>query len=237
MSKKFGKNIEIIHEDAALLVVNKPSGLIVNRSKTTSEKTLQDYLEEYLEIDAHFSEGASEFVSRSGLGHRLDKGTSGVLVVAKTPAVLEEVMRQFRERKTSKVYNALVHGSFGDDKVEIQAPLGRNPRNRFKFAVVRGGKPAHTLVETLKVGERYSLLEVRPKTGRTHQIRVHLSALGYPVVGDKLYAPKNKLENDLRLFQRMMLHAHSITILHPVSQKSVTYTANLPEKFSLFEIE
>jgi len=234
--KKIANEIEIIHEDTDLLVLNKPSGLIVNRSKTTKEKTLQDYLDEYLDLphlikDWEESPELEIFVQRSGLAHRLDKGTSGVLLVGKTPKVLATLMDQFKQRELHKEYLALVHGKIKDQKIEIQAPLGRNPQSRFKFAIVEEGKPAKTVIELVKSKEGYTLVTAKPETGRTHQIRVHLAALNHPIAGDTRYCPRNFQEKDSREIVRLMLHARKITLIHPLSRKEVTYTAEIPQEF------
>ncbi len=236
--------IEIIHEDRGLLVLDKPTGMVVNRSQTTKEKTLQDYLDDYLGLESYdvtdkSSSGSNYkkvpieeiFHRRSGLVHRLDKGTSGVILTAKTPEVLKELMQQFKSRSIEKEYFALVHGKLKDPRVEIRAPIARNPRSRTKFAVVEGGKEAVTIVEMEKFKEKYSLVKVSPKTGRTHQIRVHLAALNHPVVGDLNYASKGTRKEDRKKFGRMMLHAYQIQFIHPMSSKKMTSVADLPSEF------
>lgn len=231
MPKMINGEIEIIYEDDALLVVDKPSGMIVNRSNTTREKTLQDFLDSYLNLETDSSKLGEVFTRRSGLAHRLDKGTSGVLLIAKNPLVLKKLMKQFKRRVVNKEYIVLVHGKLKDPLIEVKAPLGRNPQNRLKFAVVREGKPAETMFRKLNFRQKYSLVSAKPKTGRTHQIRVHLSALGHPVVGDTLYTPRSIREEDKEKFGRMMLHAHKIELIHPLSGKKVTYEANIPAEF------
>jgi len=236
MVKKIANEIEIIHEDESLLVLNKPSGIVVNRSKTAREKTLQDYLDEYLNLPQP-SEGTEDlteleiFEQRSGMAHRLDKGTSGVLLVGKSPRALSVLMSQFKERKIHKEYLALVHGKIRDKRIEIQAPLGRNPQSRIKFAVVEEGRSAKTVIENLKTVGDFTLVTVKPETGRTHQVRVHLAAINHPIVGDRLYCPKSFLEGDMKNVGRLMLHARKISFIHPVSSKEVTYTAEIPEEF------
>ena len=236
MRKKIANEIEIIHEDDSLLVLNKPSGLIVNRSKTAREKTLQDYLDGYLNLpqlvrDWEDTPEQEIFKQRSGLAHRLDKGTSGVLLVGKTPKALAVLMSQFKEREIHKEYLALTHGKIIDQKIEIQAPLGRNPQNRVKFAVVEEGKSSKTVIENLKVTGVFTLVLAKPETGRTHQVRVHLAAINHPVVGDRLYCPKSFLDIDMQNVGRLMLHARKTSFIHPVSFKKVTYTAEIPEEF------
>ncbi|MBD3366460.1 RluA family pseudouridine synthase [candidate division WWE3 bacterium] len=246
---KINDDIKIIHEDEALLVLDKPSGLIVNRSNTTKDKTLQDFLEDYLELfspdeasdNSEASNNSSEeptpqqiFTRRSGLAHRLDKGTSGIILVAKDPETLRYLMSQFKTRKVKKEYIALTHGKLKDPLIEVNAPIARNPKNRFKFAVVEGGKSAKTTFRLLNFKEKYSLVQAQPKTGRTHQIRVHLSALNHPVVGDKTYAPKSSYQEDKAQFGRLMLHAKQIEIYHPLSRKKVTYATQVPTEFQKY---
>ncbi len=230
--------IEIIHEDDAILVLNKPFGLIVNRSNTTKEPTLQDFLIEYLDIPAPSEEISSlsndpqdVFLLRSGMAHRLDKDTSGVILAAKTPESLQNLMSQFKNREVQKTYSALVHGKINDPIIDIDAPIGRNPKNRFRYAVLAEGKEAHTIVKMQKNSLDYSLVSVEPKTGRTHQIRVHLSAINHPIVGDVLYSPQSFQEKDAVNFGRLMLHASTITFSHPSNGEKVTFEVKIPSEF------
>ena len=232
------KDIEIIYEDSDLLVVNKPYGLVVNSSHTTKEETLQDFLAEYLKISlpdtlssSTSQDFADVFMVRMGMAHRLDKDTSGVLLVGKTPESLQNLMAQFKSREVGKNYIALTHGEIKNPLIDIQAPIGRNPKNRFRFAVTTEGKHAHTTIEVLKVSPGYTVVSVSPKTGRTHQIRVHLGAINHPVVGDVLYAPRGLLEADQTKFGRLMLHARSIQCLHPTTGEKVTFEATIPSEF------
>lgn len=226
--------IDIIYEDDFILVVNKPSGLVVNRSNTYKGKTLQDFLEEKYD----FSGGEeSEFKNRSGIVHRLDKDTSGCLVVAKDVETFLELQRQFKERKVEKEYIALVNGRVGEESLEIEAPIGRSLSNPLKLSVLSSGKPALTKIQKIKdieVNENlYTLLKVSPKTGRTHQIRVHLSAFNHPVVCDSVYCSKKVLEMNQNAFSRLMLHARFLNIFHPKTQKIMSFEAPLPKAFQL----
>lgn len=230
------KEIEKIFEDDNILVVSKPIGLVVNRSNTYKDVTLQDTLEKhYPEIFEGVKD--EEFISRSGIVHRLDKDTSGVIIVAKNPESFYFLQKQFKKRKTYKEYVVITHGEIEDEIVEIDAPLGRNPRNPLKVAIVSSGRPAYTKIEVKEVckieGKFYTLGTVFPKTGRTHQIRVHLSAIGHPVVGDRIYCPKNLLENDLEAFGRMMLHARILGIISPSDQKFHYFESPLPKEFKI----
>jgi 23S rRNA pseudouridine1911/1915/1917 synthase len=202
----------IIYEDEAILVIDKPAGLVVNRSET-SKNTLQDWAEK-----------------RSGmLVHRLDKETSGVMVIAKTPAALAVLQRQFKDRRVVKTYVALVYGKLVPAEGIIAVPIGRSRRNRAKFAVVPGGRPAETAYRVMRYKGSYTLLQLRPKTGRTHQLRVHLSYFGHPVVGDKRYAGSKQRQG----WSRHLLHAAGLSLIHPVTGKRMEWQAALPAEFKL----
>jgi 23S rRNA pseudouridine1911/1915/1917 synthase len=237
MEKEINKNnVEIIYEDDNILVLNKPSGLVVNRSNTSVGETLQDILErDYLPNLK--DETDEEYKSRSGLVHRLDKDTSGVIVVAKNVESFYFLQKQFKERNVTKEYVALVRGRVEENDMEIDAPLARNPNSPLKYAIVSTGKPALTRIEKIKeikVGEiYYTFLKVMPKTGRTHQIRVHLSAIGHSIAGDVIYCANNLLEIDLKLFSRLMLHARILGFLNPKTLKFQRFEAPLPKDFQL----
>ena len=257
------KELEKIYEDENMVVINKPSGLVVNRSNTSVGRTLQDILdEEYFsksevsekiknekgvatrdkskvgfesEEAAENEKQKEEFINRSGIVHRLDKGTSGVLLVAKNLESFIFFQKQFKERNVYKEYVALVHGRVEEELLEINAPLARSPNSPLKYAVVSTGKPAITKIEKIKGvkvdGLDYTLLKILPKTGRTHQIRVHLSAIGHPIVGDTTYCANNLLENDLKAFVRLMLHARLLGFLNPKTKKFQKFEAPLPKIF------
>ena len=229
------KEIEIIFEDENILVLNKPSGLVVNRSNTYKDLTLQDILDaKYFKKCDVIDE---EFIKRSGVVHRLDKDTSGVIVVAKNLDPFYFLQKQFKERRTFKEYIAISHGRVGDEIIEIDAPIARNPKNPLKIAVVSDGKSAFTKVEKVKVFNKentdYTFCKVFPKTGRTHQIRAHLSAVGHPVAGDTIYCAKNLLETDEKIFGRMMLHAHFLGFFNPKTHKFQRFEALLPKEFQI----
>jgi 23S rRNA pseudouridine1911/1915/1917 synthase len=230
------KEIEKIFEDENILVVSKPTGLVVNRSNTYKEVTLQDIFEkDYPDVFNNVQD--EEFISRSGIVHRLDKDTSGVIIIAKNPESFYFLQKQFKDRKTYKEYIVIVHGEIKDEMVEINAPLDRNPRRPLKRAVVSSGRPAVTQVEPQNTFKKDNLLftiaKVFPKTGRTHQIRVHMSAIGHPVVGDKIYCANNLLEKDIELFGRMMLHARILGIKNPTDEKFRRFESPLPKEFKI----
>ncbi len=252
--------LNVIFEDESLLVLAKPAGQIVNRAETTQgEVTLQDELEDYLselltayrkqqEKAVSRSPLAVSFLGRSGIVHRLDKETSGILVVAKTPEAFENLQAQFKARRVDKEYLTLVHGKT-DGEGKIHAPIARHPRLRWRFAVVNGGRESLTEYrrETLLTdGEEmdgrlrrpsnrriepalYSYLRVRPFTGRTHQIRVHLKHIGHPVVSDPLYLSSKLLKQDLSFCPRLFLHATSLAFTHPKTGARMRFDADLPE--------
>ncbi len=247
-----------IFEDDDIFIINKPIGLTVNRSETTKEvNTLFDQIEQ----TATWSLVTDnlEFNNRCGVVHRLDKGTSGLLIIAKNPDSFVNLQSQFKAREVKKEYLALVHGVFdeGEATFTVDAPIGRNPKNRFRNAVVASGRSAVTKFEIVKLStntlggsgdptptirnrigsersERSTLVHAYPQTGRTHQIRVHLTALNHPICGDQLYCPQNLykeyslLLEDSHIEPRMFLHAASITFCHPATLSQMNLSAPLP---------
>jgi len=217
---------KIIFEDNELLVVNKPSGMVVNRANTTKNPTLQDWLEEYLKLKDDGIGG------RAGIVHRLDKPTSGILIVAKTTHAFENLQKQFKKRQIKKNYQCLVHGKIDIKKGEITVPVGRLPWNRERFGVLPGGRSAETHYEVINYyknnKDTFSLVDVFPKTGRTHQIRIHMKYLGYSLVADDFYAGRKTSRDDKVWCPRLFLHAQSITFTHPKTNKQLTFQAKLP---------
>lgn len=206
----------ILCEDDVLLVVDKPAGMVVHPAPGHASGTLVNALLAYRQ-----ELGSLE---RAGIVHRLDRYTSGLILVAKTETTRQALQHQFRHRRVHKVYLALVEGHLTPNEGRVEAPLGRDPQHRQKMAVVTGGRPATTMYHVREHYEKYTLLEVRPETGRTHQIRVHLSAIGYPVVGDHTYGrPSSPLG-----LHRYFLHAWRLGFTHPSRKEWVELTANLP---------
>jgi len=231
-------NPQIIFEDEFLLVIDKPSGVTVNKSETVKdEPTVQSFLERKLQREISL-EPNTEFAKRAGFVHRLDKETSGILLVAKNQKTLENLQKQFKERTTVKKYLCLVHGLVVPEKGTINAPVDRLPWNRTHFGVFPGGKEALTdyKVETQYVAslpnQKFSLLEVTPHTGRTHQIRVHLKYLGHPVVGDELYAGRKTARDDRKFCAHQFLHAAYIKFTHPDNGKLIEFFSPLPPDLS-----
>ena len=222
--------LDIIHEDESLIVVNKAAGLVVHPAAGIQTGTLANALAFHFD---RLSTNAGAI--RPGIVHRIDKDTSGLLVVAKTEAAHENLADQFRDRTVFKSYLALVHGVVEQDSGRIEQPLARDPRNRTRIAIVRGGRSALTLYRVRKRYDRFTLLSVEIKTGRTHQIRVHLASLKHPVVGDEVYGggrdnsvrdPKLKVE--IRKLGRHFLHAAELGFRHPVSGAELHFQSPLP---------
>ena len=211
--------LDVICEDAHLLVVNKPAGMVVHPAPGHPDGTLVNALL------AHYPPIADVGPrDRAGIVHRLDKDTSGTLVVAKSESVLEALQRQFRNREVEKTYLALVNGQVQPPEGVIEVPIGRDPTDRQRMAPVPGGKYARTRYRVVHRFRRHTLLEAHPYTGRTHQIRVHLSWLGHPVVGDADYGSRRQ-----RLLEdRHFLHASRLRFAHPVTEKEITCQAPLP---------
>jgi len=270
-------DIKIIYEDSSLLVVDKPSGVTVNRSDTTEdEETLQDFSEKYLKIPNSKSLPRRqagqilnksqiqnlntqnnlelgvldlEFARRGGIVHRLDKETSGIMLIAKNPASFLNLQSQFKERIIKKTYIALVHGEVKPESGEINVPVGRLSFNRKRFGIVAGGREAVTKYRVLSIKyyavpagrqvsdgkkEALSLLELYPKTGRTHQIRVHLKYFGHPVFSDPLYGGRKTSRNDRKLLPRLFLHATEISFFHPRNGKKISFKSPLPHELVNF---
>ncbi len=237
----------IICEDTDLLVINKPAGITVNRSQTTTgEKTVQDLVEEYLHIEGvstknEDSEGEEEEVSdfrgRSGIVHRIDKETSGILLIAKNEKSFINLQSQFKQREVHKTYQALAHGRVVPERGEINVPVGRLPWNRRQFGIVAGGRESVTFYEVMgyyrtddKRREVVTMVKLKPITGRTHQIRVHLQYLGYPIFSDFLYAGRKTQREDRKLLGRVFLHAQEISFIHPTTNVRIDIKAPLPRE-------
>jgi 23S rRNA pseudouridine1911/1915/1917 synthase len=211
----------VIYEDADLIVIDKPAGLVVHPGSGHERPTLAaGLLHRYPELEGVGAAG------RWGLIHRLDRDTSGVVVVGRTAESFETLSSDMARRRVRRIYAALVHGRFATPTGTVDAPIGRDPDRPTRRAVVAGGKPAVTHYEVVEefAGADVSLLEVTLATGRTHQIRVHLTAINHPIVGDKVYSSVNKAVESPRIF----LHAHQVSLRHPVSGKGLTFTSPMP---------
>lgn len=232
--------IEIVYEDETLVVVNKPAGLVVHPAAGIHSGTLANALA------YHFQQLPNAATVRPGIVHRLDRDTSGLLVVAKTEPALENLSDQFRARTVYKSYVALVHGRVQSESARIDQPLARDPANRTRMAVVRGGRSALSIYRVQRRFNRFTLIDVELKTGRTHQIRVHLAWLKHPVVGDEIYGggrdntiQSPQLKSQIRGLGRHFLHAEKLAFTHPQSAARVEFHSPLPPELSrlLTEIE
>jgi len=226
--------IEIVYEDETLVVVNKPAGLVVHPAAGIHSGTLANALAYHFQQLPDSGAGV-----RPGIVHRLDRDTSGLLVVAKTEAALEHLSDQFRDRTVFKSYVALVHGRLNTDSGVVDQPLARDRANRTRMAVVRGGRSALSLYRVRERFDRFTLLNVELKTGRTHQIRVHLAWLKHPVVGDETYGSGRdntiqdaKLRAAVRNLGRHFLHAEKLAFTHPQTNERVEFSSPLPPELS-----
>ena len=277
---------KIIFEDENLLVLDKPAGMTVNKSDPTmKEATLQDWVEEYLKIpnpkpqisnklqiknNNYEEQSKMDFVNRAGIVHRLDKETSGIILVAKTLGVFINLQAQFKERKVQKTYLALAHGKIEPETGEINVAVGRLPWNRKRFGVLSGGRESVTQYKVLSVfsfqlsangqsvssssvladrkpanrnlktenrepiTEYLSLVELYPKSGRTHQIRVHLQYIHHPIFADPLYAGRKTSRQDRKLLPRVFLHASKISFFYPRINQILNIESPLPEELQKF---
>ncbi len=252
--------IPIMYEDADMLVLDKPAGLVVNDAESVQGVTLQTAVRDYIvgqfgsdaisdeqsdwesllpaDFTSEYGSPTEIFTQRDGMVHRLDRETSGALLWAKNPGALVSLLSQFQKRTVFKTYLALCHGRFASETGTISLPLGRSQFDRKKMAIDPTGRPAVTGYEVLEFYETlsqegrksdraqqnnragiteqgYSLVECHPKTGRTHQLRVHLAQLQHPIVSDQIYGGKRRVKQDKIWCERLFLHAAEITFLHP----------------------
>lgn len=210
-------DLPVLYEDDDCVVVNKPLGLLTHsKGAFNPEATVATWLRTRLKgMDGE----------RGGIVHRLDRATSGVMICAKTPEALSALQKQFSQRKTKKTYVAIVKGHLKDEQAVIDMPIERNPKKPQTFRVGSNGKPATTEYTVLQTTEHYSLVELRPFTGRTHQLRVHLEELGHPIVGDVLY--------DGPVADRLYLHAKELEITIPSRERKV-FETSVPASFQEF---
>lgn len=215
--------IDIVYQDESLAVINKEQGMVVHPAPGNYEGTLVNGLLYHLD-----SLSSINGVIRPGIVHRLDKDTSGLLVVAKTDIAHRTLSNELKDHKIVREYIALLHGRLKEEAGTIDAPIGRDPSNRKKMAVVyKNSKSAITHFQAIKYYDKYTLVKVRLETGRTHQIRVHFSNIGHPVVGDPVYSNgKNEFGIAVQL-----LHAGRIEFTHPISSMRLEFEASLPELF------
>ena len=220
-------NIPILFADEDVVVIDKPVGVAVHASPGWEGPTVTASI---AALGHRIStSGAPE---RQGIVHRLDVGTSGVMVVAKSELAYESLKDQFRDRTVKKIYHALVQGHLDPSKGTIDAPIDRHPQENYKYAVVNGGKDSVTHYETIEAFAGASLLKIELETGRTHQIRVHMAAIKHPCVGDSMYGADPKLAGKLEL-HRQWLHATQLTFRHPKTGQDVTFNSAYPQDLTL----
>ena len=215
--------LDIIYEDDDIIVINKPKGMVVHPANGNPDGTLVNAV---MAICKDSLSGIGGKI-RPGIVHRLDKDTSGIIIVAKNDKAHINLSEQIKDHKVKKTYIALVRGIVKENEATIKMPIGRSDKDRKKMAVTKNGKEAITHFKVLKRYEKYTLLQVNIETGRTHQIRVHLSQIGYPIVGDQVYS-NGKNEWNIK---GQCLHAKSLEFTHPSSGKKMYLEAKLPEYF------
>ena len=215
--------IEIVYEDSDIIVVNKPKGMVVHPANGNPDGTLVNAI---MAICKDSLSGIGGEI-RPGIVHRIDKDTSGLLIVAKNDNSHVKMSEQIKNHEVKKTYIALVRGVFKENEATIDMPIGRSTSDRKKMAVNKNGKDAITHIKVLKRFDKYTLLQVNIETGRTHQIRVHLSHIGYPIVGDYTYS-NGKNEFDV---VGQCLHAQKLEFKHPITQKDMCLEAELPQYF------
>lgn len=213
--------LEIVYEDKDVAVINKPQGMVVHPSAGHPNGTLVNALLYHLKDLSTIND-----VIRPGIVHRIDKDTSGLLMIAKNDIAHEKLAEQLKEKTSLRKYIALVHGVIPHDKGTITAPIGRSKQDRKKQAVVEEGKHAVTHFTVLERFNEYTLIELKLETGRTHQIRVHMQYIGYPLAGDPVYGPRKTLKG-----HGQFLHAQTLGFTHPTSGEWLEFSAPLPEIF------
>ncbi len=216
--------VQVVYEDSDIIVVNKPKGLVVHPANGNWDGTLVNAI---MNICKDSLSGIGGEI-RPGIVHRLDKDTSGLLIIAKNDRAHINMSNQIKDRQVKKIYYALVRGIVAENEATIDMPIGRSNKDRKKMAVIKNGKEAVTHFKVLERLDKYTLLEVKIDTGRTHQIRVHLSEIGHPVVGDEVYS-NGKNEFGVK---GQLLHAKSLDFKHPINGKEMHLEAELPTEFS-----
>ena len=230
-------SVEILHEDEAVIVVNKPAGMVVHPGAGNWKGTLANALV------FHFQGISGKEASRPGIVHRLDKGTSGVLIIAKNEQVHDYLGRQFQARTVEKTYLALLFGRLEPAEGLIDLPIGRDQRFRTKISPrTRKPREAQTRYRVIRYLPEFSSVEAYPQTGRTHQIRVHFHHVGHPVVGDETYSRKSYLRlidsnqaKAIKEMDRLFLHASALTIVHPDTKSPMTFRAPLPPELAVLQ--
>lgn len=228
--------IEIVFEDEYLAVINKPAGMVVHPGAGVPNGTLANAIAWHFKFDTSNRDKNDKKSNRIGIVHRLDKETSGLIVVAKNEITHEKLSAQFHDRKVKKSYIALAHGFVRKLTGKIEEPIARDRTNRVKMAVDKNGRNAFSVYKIRERFEKFTLIDVDIKTGRTHQIRVHLSHINHPIVGDETYnggrdnqIPDAQLRKAIRSLNRFYLHAEKLSFTHPVSKEKMNFEQPLPD--------
>ncbi len=216
------EGLRVVYNDDHIIVIDKPAGVAAHPSPGWSGPTVIGAI-----IAAGYNVSTSGAAERQGIVHRLDVGTTGLMVVAKDEISYSHLKDQFRDRTVGKVYHALVQGHMDPTEGTIDAPIDRHPKEDYRFAVVADGKPSITHYKALEYFRAVSLLEIELETGRTHQIRVHFSALHHPLVGDLTYGADHTIADRLEM-TRPWLHARELTLIHPVTREELRFTSEYP---------
>lgn len=224
--------LNIVYEDEALIIINKPAGMVVHPGSGISQNTLLNAL-------LHHAPALQE-LPRAGIIHRLDKDTTGLLIIAKTPAALMDLSKQLKARAISRIYQAIVCGVLTTGGA-VDEPIGRHALHRKRMAVTETGKSALTHYRVIERYRAHTRIKVQLETGRTHQIRVHMAHIRYPVLGDPVYGRRLQLPKGaspeliavLRQFKRQALHAYELGLIHPLTKKPMTWQAPLPEDMQI----
>ncbi|MCS6874850.1 MAG: RluA family pseudouridine synthase [Pyrinomonadaceae bacterium] len=232
--------IELVYEDEFLAVIDKPSGMVVHPGAGISSGTLANAIAWHFGLKANL-EKTPEEACRVGIVHRLDKETSGLLVVAKSDEIQQKLSEQFQNREVEKKYIALVHGVIEQECGKIEAPIGRDRKIRTKMRISENGRYALSFWRVIRRYQNFTLVEVEIKTGRTHQIRVHLAHIGHPIVGDKLYnsgrdktLPQTEIKKAIFELKRFFLHSHFLAFKHPVRGQKLAFSSKLPKELNDF---
>ena len=215
--------IEIVYEDDDIIIVNKPQGMVVHPAPGNYEGTLVNAILYHCKGNLSSING----VIRPGIGHRIDKDTSGILMIAKNNNAHNCLAEQLKDHSITREYEFICHGVFKEDNVTVDRPIGRNPKDRLKMAIVPNGKRAVTHFEVLERFNGYTHVRARLETGRTHQIRVHAMSINHPLVGDPVYGPKN---SKIKL-NGQALHAKKLGFIHPTTKEYVEFDSELPDYF------
>lgn len=214
--------LDVVYEDKNLIIINKPQGMVVHPGSGNNTNTLVNaLLFHYKDLSSVNGE------NRPGIVHRLDKDTSGLLMVAKNDKTHKNLAKQLKDKSVVRVYLALVNGVIKEERGLINAPIGRDPKKRTRMTVIKDGKEAITHFKVLERFKSFTLVECKLETGRTHQIRVHMAYINHPLVGDTTYGPKKSLYGN-----KQYLHAKELSFIHPTSKKEVTFKSELPNYFN-----